>query len=803
MAMSTPDPSSSGPYASAATTYWEAGWPGPLPLPARHKTPPPEGFTGWDGDWPSYPDVFAWTEDRPLSSIGLRLPPGVIGIDVDDYADKHGGLTVASCEERWGPLPPTWRSTSRDDGVSGIRLYRVPEGLEWPGVLPGGDVETIHFGHRYAVVWPSIHPEGRTYRWIDAYGVVSMAVPSPVNLPMLPPAWIAGLSLGLHVAQARASMDSAAVTGWLGSLPSSMEAPCPFMVRRVTTALQAITESGSRHDTARDQVLALVRFGETGHTGLGAALNAVQGGFVRLVTGDKSRTTREAYAEWGRITDGAVRIVAGNPEPPVLLGDPCPPVMAKLRVPPPRLTPSNSVLTPSTTPSMPPPAETPNPVQTPSNPVHTSWWPKDLTDILAGKASEAPPNFLCRSDGQFLLYPGRINGIIGPSESGKTWLVLLGVLQAISNGMRILYLDFEAEAKGIITRLKILGAIDDDLLTYLRYIRPEENPFTNGGAGNDDLYTTLEEFQPAHIVLDGVNSAMTYMGKDLMSNTDATEFSQKFLAPLVNEHRGLTYIDHTPKNNTESMGAIGAQAKRAMTTGCCLRVDVKKPWGKVRAAPMSVIVDKDRPGDVRGIAVEARDLGLAHFDSDPLTKTMEITIRAEGSSVDENGQFRPTTLMQRISEWLEENPEEASIGDIERGVVGNANYKRKGLEILVAEHYVARKRDGQAKLHTLIRPYRAPTPSTPSNPVHTPSKTEAEGTPSTPSPPRGDGVGVQGSFEDHLEDNPVHPITAVPNASGPRLVTDEIGVDADGDFYRIDTGEKLTQRQADKLLEDE
>jgi hypothetical protein len=180
----------SGPYGTAAMVYRDAGWRGVLPLPVESKSPPPKGFTGNDGAWPSSADTQAWCSgDEGSGNIGLRLPVDVIGIDVDAYGDKQGGVTFAALVERHGPLPPTWLSTSRDDGVSGIYLYRVPAGLSWPGEI-GPGIEIIQWCHRYAVVWPSVHPEGRTYRWIRSDGVVVLGAPRAVDLTELPPTWI-------------------------------------------------------------------------------------------------------------------------------------------------------------------------------------------------------------------------------------------------------------------------------------------------------------------------------------------------------------------------------------------------------------------------------------------------------------------------------------------------------------------------------------------------------------------------------------------------------------------------------------
>lgn len=45
------------PYASQAFAYHRAGWRGVLPLPRSAKSPPPDGYTGRAGAWPSAADI--------------------------------------------------------------------------------------------------------------------------------------------------------------------------------------------------------------------------------------------------------------------------------------------------------------------------------------------------------------------------------------------------------------------------------------------------------------------------------------------------------------------------------------------------------------------------------------------------------------------------------------------------------------------------------------------------------------------------------------------------------------------------
>ena len=120
-----------GGYGDAFDIYYKLGWAGVLPVPSFRKIPPPEGYTGHDGINPSFADMHAWSQDRHDNNLALRLSAEEIGIDVDNYGDKNGGATLAEAEKRWGTLPPTYRSTSREDGVSGIRLFRVPPAPCW------------------------------------------------------------------------------------------------------------------------------------------------------------------------------------------------------------------------------------------------------------------------------------------------------------------------------------------------------------------------------------------------------------------------------------------------------------------------------------------------------------------------------------------------------------------------------------------------------------------------------------------------------------------------------------------------
>ena len=192
-------------YASAARSYLTAGY-SPLPLPPGQKWPPPKGWTGAGAPMADLEQVRRWARSDPAGNIALRLPDDVIGIDLDLYPDSSKDHPAVERMAAWdallgqlGPLPESPRATSRDDGISGIRLYRAPSGWKGAGILPAAPVceghplpggrearpgnpvspgEVIQHHHRYMVAPPSVHPSGRPYRWLGGNLLAVSGLPS-------------------------------------------------------------------------------------------------------------------------------------------------------------------------------------------------------------------------------------------------------------------------------------------------------------------------------------------------------------------------------------------------------------------------------------------------------------------------------------------------------------------------------------------------------------------------------------------------------------------------------------------------
>lgn len=348
----------------------------------------------------------------------------------------------------------------------------------------------------------------------------------------------------------------------------------------------------------------------------------------------------------------------------------------------------------------------------------TSWYPRDITGILDGDTTaDPPPALLARTDGHCLLYRGKINAFIGESESGKTWAALLAVTQALGASAQILYLDFEDSPSGIIARLLSMGAGRDGIAKGFRYIAPDEMLTAVAAA---DLAEALAGPVPDLIVVDGVNAAMTLLGLNLSDNKDATEFTQKVLNPLKRTGAFVLTVDHVTKDR-ENRGdyAIGAMSKRAHIDGASYIVEAPQPFGRGQTGRLKLTVAKDRPGHVRAIAApspgggrRAQHAATIVIASDAADGTVTARIDPPDLRTPEekaaDPPFRPTRLMQRVSEYLEAcGPGGASRNQAERSVPGKTDYIRQAIDVLQAEGHVRTEPGTRGALLLIsVLPYR-------------------------------------------------------------------------------------------------
>lgn len=270
----------------------------------------------------------------------------------------------------------------------------------------------------------------------------------------------------------------------------------------------------------------------------------------------------------------------------------------------------------------------------------SSWSPVDLEPYLTGKLKVPDPEVCRRNDGACLMYRGRVNMLFGSSESAKSWIAMAICLQEIESGGRALYLDFEDEPVQTLNRLRLLGAVDDDLRAQFSYIRPEgpladmqrnkwgkDQPTKSGEFAQDQFDMALQALDPDIIVADGMTALYGLHGLDA-NDAVSTDVITSWLKRLTRNGRStVIIIDHQAKSAEKGSMPIGSQHKVAMVQGTLLQVwPIRQPMpGDV--GEMELVVLKDRPGQVRAHSQKTGGRGKAQ-----VAGVVTLDSRTEGRS---------------------------------------------------------------------------------------------------------------------------------------------------------------------------
>lgn len=636
-------------------------------------------------------DIQEWWETRPKANIGIATgaASGLWVLDVDP--DKGGFNTLHSLIAEHGPLPATRLHSTGSGGVHYLFAWPDFEVFNSSSYL-GPGIDTRGTGGQ-VVAPPSASNKGE-YR-----------VLADVEL-LQAPDWLLE-RMREHSEQHHQGVD----IDVKAAAPVDVE-KIPLDIRQLLS--QVVEEDAGRYKHFYAIVGACRRAGyEQGQvvTLVTPWCNAV-GKYVGRVAAEVARAWGKQHAEAQREQDYLSSLNNGSS------------ALATLKLPKP--SPALSIV--------PEPREGGDGALSLPEPERTSWWARPVREAAASAAEQPEPEFLTRLDGKRLFYRSRVNGLLGESESGKTWVALLAVAQALQGGDTVLYLDFEDTASGIDERLRLMGVSDLDALRC-HYMSPEEAITT---ATATDLRQTLEQREPDLIVLDGVNAAMTLLGFDLENNKDATAFAQQLLRPLAATGAAVVYVDHVPKNkDNRGKGGIGAQAKRAMTTGCALAVEVVQPFGRGMKGRLRLTVDKDRSGRARAACPDAKSAGYAHIDSDVLTG--RVTVRIEGVT----GGVKVFELMEQISGVLEAGAvDKPSAEKLAKHLGRRGEDVRDALATLLGRDYVTKVGSGSAQHYRSLKPYSMADELTPSAPSHlVPDEVVEDGSPPRPNPvPIRDGV---------------------------------------------------------------
>ncbi|MGY1712525.1 AAA family ATPase [Geodermatophilus sp. SYSU D00758] len=335
-----------------------------------------------------------------------------------------------------------------------------------------------------------------------------------------------------------------------------------------------------------------------------------------------------------------------------------------------------------------------------------TWRPVDLADIVAGVLSgqitRHEPTIGARDDGAGLFYAGKVNGIAGPSGSGKSWTALLVTTQQLTAGHPVVYVDLEDDAAGVVGRLLDLGAAPEAITGRFIYVHPDES---YGSAAAYRLVAIVNERQPALVVIDSTGESMALDGAKPNDDDDTARWFRRLPTAIANLGPAVVVLDHVVKADDGGLWPIGSQRKRAAISGAQYMQTTVRPFAKDTAGAARLVCAKDRHGNYRP-GQKVAELTVA-----PTEDGVHLTLRAPTEATQQpQDVFRPTGLMEKVSRALEGVDEPLSFRGIDDRVQGKQQHIAQALDVLVAEGHVQRTAGPRnAKLHTLVRPYRQAT----------------------------------------------------------------------------------------------
>ena len=343
-----------------------------------------------------------------------------------------------------------------------------------------------------------------------------------------------------------------------------------------------------------------------------------------------------------------------------------------------------------------------------------SWQRIDLRRVIAGECRSAVPTLLERTDGQCLLYPGLTHSLHGEPESAKSLLMQAEAALRINRGEEVLYLDFESDEESVVARLLELGAHRQAIPDHFHYLRPEVAP--DSSPQEQAAWEAVLSVRYTLAVIDSVTEALAVLAWSSINNDDLAAWSRMVPRRIADATgAAVVLIDHVVKDNrARNRWAIGGQTKMAGLTGASYSLEVHQALGRGMRGELRLRVGKDRPGRVRpqcGTYNKSdRTQEAARIVVDSTDGRTVVTVCPPGNEGDagRDDDFRPTTLMERVSRHVEAHPGESTKNALTKEVTGKNMYLLLAVDILTNEGFLKTepgKRSG-SRVYTSVRPYR-------------------------------------------------------------------------------------------------
>ncbi|MBB2772335.1 UNVERIFIED_ORG: hypothetical protein GGE11_003260 [Mycolicibacterium obuense] len=222
----------------------------------------------------------------------------------------------------------------------------------------------------------------------------------------------------------------------------------------------------------------------------------------------------------------------------------------------------------------------------------------DVSALLDGTLPEPPEPVLGRrTDGHCLFYAGQVNWVFGDPESGKSWLCMASVVEALKRRKRALIIDLDHNGgPATVRRLVDLGAPHEALRdpSMFRYCEPEDRTELR------QVVDDARSWRPAVAIVDSIGELLPLYGSNSNSADEFTTVHSNVLKPLAKAGAAVLAVDHLAKSaDSRAAGPGGTAAKRRAIGGVSIRVKVRQPFTPGHGGSATLVVNKDRHGGLR------------------------------------------------------------------------------------------------------------------------------------------------------------------------------------------------------------
>ena len=314
--------------------------------------------------------------------------------------------------------------------------------------------------------------------------------------------------------------------------------------------------------------------------------------------------------------------------------------------------------------------------------------------MTVAQTGQALPAMLKRSDGETILYAAKINSVFGEPGMAKSWIALKTAIEALENGGRVLWWDFEDKPDTMYRRAKAMGKLD--LITGENVAFIKDNnilELDEDSLPNFALVCAVEWLAEGGIYSVVIIDAAESSGAP-SDGSPVTEWNREKIQPFASRSVGALILDHVPKRRQERpRGAIGSQHKLAKIDGAAIAI-TGKAWTKTQDGALVLRLEKDRQGDVPGNVGAKIAVVKGHYEGELLTISIDPPNQDDDGEVDVS-----MLLLDAIGGAGAEGVRGQNA--LMRMVKGKGQAKAQALIDLIGDGLVVQTKDGKAQVHTI------------------------------------------------------------------------------------------------------